>query len=287
MPSTLATSPSARPLGVLKATLYTTAAAMLIATVYSLVMWFIPFVNVLTILAAPAFGMFVAHAAERGCEVGRVRHRGVAYAILAFALTVGFYTAWVVWVAAVARDPETLLLGLHPGVLASLIAYLNVIGLWKVGDFSPTGSILWLLWIVEALLLYGVAFAAVRVPLENLLRRPFCRTCEGFIGRPEHLVHFGLGPDTRAEVADHVAARDWEYFAGLGRSEDEDNAHRLLLAKCACGRLQAATVERHTRDLGDYGDYSSLAKDAVLSDDEPERIAAAARLARPPYRAPS
>jgi hypothetical protein len=281
MASALATSPSAPVWGVVQAVVTATAAALVIGVVYALAVRHIPFVNLLTLAGAPVFGAMVAMAAEHGFTAGRVRHREAGLAVVMVAVALGFYASWVVWVAAVIGSTEALSLAWQPIELLRTIEAINAAGPWKFQGWRATGAMLWMLWLVEAVLIFGAAYLSAEGDLRRLTTRPFCTQCAQWIGRAEGVANFGLGTDESSVVREHVRAREWEYFAELGASEDVDNGHRVLIAQCGCGRVQCATVERNVRAAGEVGDCTFLAKELVLEDDEPQRIHASARLARP------
>lgn len=280
MASALATSPSASPAGVLQALMITTVGALVIGAGYGLAVAYIPFVNLLTLVGAPVFGAMVAMVGEKGFVAGRVRRREAGLAIVMIATALGFYVSWVIWVAAVVESSEALSLAWQPVELLRTIDAINAAGPWKLRGWRPTGAELWLLWFVEGLLIFALAYQGAEREQARLLARPFCTECKEWIGRAQGVANFGLGEDESSVVREHVRAREWEYFAGLGLSNDVDNGHRVLVAQCACGRVQCATVERNVRLPGEIGDCTFLAKELVLEDGELKRIEAPARLAR-------
>jgi len=279
MASTLATSPSAPPGGVLLAGLITSSVGLVVGVGYGLAVAYVPFVNVLTLLGAAIFGGVMAWAGAKGFEAGRVRHREAGLAIVMIATTLGFYVSWVIWVAALFETTEALSLAWRPVELMRSIETINAAGPWKFQGWRPTGNVLWGLWFIEALLIFGLAYKGTEREQERLLARPFCTECKQWIGRAQGIANFALGEDEASVVREHIRAREWEYFTRLGLSEDVDNGHRVLVAQCECGKVQCATVERNTRAPGEIGDCTFLAKELVLGEGELKRIEAPARLA--------
>jgi len=86
----------------------TIAAAVALGVGYALAIWYIPFINLLSLAGAPMFGVLIATTADHGFRTGRVRHRGAALAVVVLASAIGLYVSWIVWIAAVQRTPEAL-----------------------------------------------------------------------------------------------------------------------------------------------------------------------------------
>jgi hypothetical protein len=92
---------TAPPGGVLLATAIAVPAAVGLGAVYGYVSCILPFVHLATLVAAPVLGVMFAAAAVHGFKLGRVRHVTVGVTVVMIATAVGFYMAWVAWVAAI------------------------------------------------------------------------------------------------------------------------------------------------------------------------------------------
>lgn len=92
---------TAPPGGVLLAAAMTMGAAIALGIVYGFVLAYLPFVHIATLAAAPALGAIIAQVANHGFQLGRVRHTATGMTVVTFAAAIGFYAAWVAWIAAV------------------------------------------------------------------------------------------------------------------------------------------------------------------------------------------
>lgn len=271
---------TAPPGGIALAAAITVAAAVGIGVVYGYALSALPVVHIVTLAAAPAFGLIIAVAAEFGFKLGRVRHSTAGLTIVMIGAVIGLYASWAAWVCGLIGEPDLLALASRPLLLLDVIAGINEAGPWSIRNWRPTGLALSILWLVEAGCIVGMARKTAITNLQKLSDRPFCPACNNWIGPAEGLANFGLGdPD---EVRQHVRDRDWEYFSNLGISYDVDNANRLSLTQCKCGALRCATLERATRRPDSVRERALIAQHVLLTADEVQRLRAAASNAHQP-----
>lgn len=136
-----------------------------------------------------------------------------------------------------------------------------------------------LLWAVEAALIIGVATKVGREHAESLYMRPFCEQCRSWQAPTRTLACLKLGADDPEDLRAAIAAGNWEPLLGRGRSEDEDQAVRLVGGSCNCGELNVLSIERHTHDSDDYR-YETLGRDLLVDERLVSRLCQGNRAAR-------
>lgn len=124
--------------------------------IYAYASWYIPFIYIQFILTG-GFGLIIGLTMARGFLWGKIRG-GVYQKMLAFAAAlIGFYCAWAIWEALVLEQSPFLLL-LNPLAVWDTSRLFNVMGLWSIaGDTPITGTLLYLFWALEAIIIFGVA----------------------------------------------------------------------------------------------------------------------------------
>lgn len=137
-----------------QATLGTCVAAMALGVVYGSVLAWVPHAYLLTPLAAAGFGYLVALVAERMLVASRVAQRGARLGLPLFAGTLGFYVAWVAWVATVYHTRDAFILVWSPPSLFTTLQILAYYPTWQLLGWDPKVHDLWSLWGCELLVYF-------------------------------------------------------------------------------------------------------------------------------------
>jgi hypothetical protein len=147
------------------------AAALVLALVYVYAVWYIPFVYINFFLCL-GFGLGVGAALAGLVRLGKLRSPG---AVGALALLVGLAAVYLEWgmYLTLVFNTETTGKGAdadtntsfslrlftdimtHPTAMWVAIRQLNETGTWSLKSSTPTGVLLGLIWVVEALLILG------------------------------------------------------------------------------------------------------------------------------------
>ena len=85
------------------------------------------------------------------------------------------YVSWVGWILAMSKQQ---LLTFAPGEILSVIAEAAEEGVWSISGSTPTGVLLYLVWIVEALLIIG---ATAGVAMAIVSSAVFCEPCDRWL----------------------------------------------------------------------------------------------------------
>ncbi|HEX4959546.1 MAG TPA: toll/interleukin-1 receptor domain-containing protein [Thermoanaerobaculia bacterium] len=207
-----------------------------LAFAYSYSLLSLPFVQanvVLTLL----YGLLSGLATGFPLRWITVRNSGMA-ALIGLAAGLGaVYLSWAVWV----YGPPDLfkapgLLGLvdlvfSPARLWHFLRIINATGSWDIWGYKPTGTILWLLWSLEAALIIGLSsfFAAVPVVIE------ICEACGTWCqSQPGVAKLRSCGP---AELKRRLEAKDLAFLEALGAPPSGANQWLALDLNCCekCG----------------------------------------------------
>jgi hypothetical protein len=126
------------------------------------------------------FGALIGAASGAAMCWGKVRSKLVAGAVGFAASFFGLYVSWVAWMLHLINPSFWLLnpvrAAMHPRGLWQAMLAVNTVGTWSYRGGTPEhGTVLWIIWIAEALL---VLTAGLFAALALVQRRPFCERCE-------------------------------------------------------------------------------------------------------------
>jgi hypothetical protein len=127
-----------------------------------------------------AFGALIGAASGAAMCWGKVRNKPVSGAVAFAASLFGLYVSWVIWILHLVHPSVWLnnpvRAAMHPRGLWRAMLAVNAVGTWSYQGGTPEhGTILWIVWISEALL---VLTAGMLVAVALVQRRPFCERCE-------------------------------------------------------------------------------------------------------------
>jgi hypothetical protein len=251
-----------------------------------------PIVN-LTWLATAAFGIGMGAVTDAGLRRALVRNVAVAVIVSVAVALVGLYFSWAVWVHAVTKLP-TLELTFSPVRMWQVIATLNAKGVWQFRSATPTGIILWLVWIGEAGAILG---CAVYFAAHEMQEGTFCENCAqwakstagiGYVAagaRPEignkaAMKAYGRElEDMAAELRRRLEAKDFAYLEHLGSVASDAIAWFTLdLQSCRqCGqtntlRLSLSRKRIDRKKVEDKADGKEIFRQLLLSPSEAEAL---------------
>jgi hypothetical protein len=178
MPSYYKHSGKSTPQGVVFGLLVGAAVSVPAAFLYDYGIFTIPSAN-LRGFSTLAFGALVGAASGTAMCWGKVRNKPLAGAVGFGASFFGLYVSWVAWILHLIFPSVWLFYpvraAMHPRGLWRAALAVNAAGTWSYGGGTPEhGTILWIVWIGEALL---VLTAGTLVAVALVQRRPFCERC--------------------------------------------------------------------------------------------------------------
>lgn len=162
-------------MGILLAVIFGLIASIGGAFVYGLLINYVPFIYA-NILFAYFFGFGIAKAITFGAKLGHITNKGVIYGIGTIFILITEYFSWVFWIY-VSSEFELLMFKL--GDMIDIIKRVNIIGAWEIKGTVVTGTVLWIVWALEAVIIaYGI--------LKNLKgfyqSNSYCSRCNSWVG---------------------------------------------------------------------------------------------------------
>jgi hypothetical protein len=181
--------------GVMLVLLVGVGSAALLGVVYGYAIYYNPIVYInflLPIFLGGGLGQLVSWAAG----IGKVRSRMVVVQGGLIAGIVAEYLGWVVWVLAYSGHEA---LVIHPTGLLLVIQATAEEGAWSIRSFTPSGIVLYLIWIAEAVIIVG---AATLFPLSKIGDKPFCERCNQWVTEKKSFYPFALVQDPEQMIED-------------------------------------------------------------------------------------
>lgn len=211
------------------------AGGALLAVAYAYLLQFVPYVK-LRFLLPLAFGAglgFFPAVVMRQKKVRSLTHGMVVVGVGALAC---LYVSWCYWIYLLMQASEPQVgwghlagLLLQPQVTWDVVKLLAVDGVWGIDKGGAvSGWALWLVWILEALAVVGIALMAAR---HRLWREPFCEGCDEWC-TPES-PDVWAGAKDKAELRQRLESKDFQTLSQKAQSPDETTAcYRLDLHTC-------------------------------------------------------
>jgi hypothetical protein len=275
--------------------------AVVLAAVYAYLILYIPLAGYISFLLTFGFGWALGWVVAKSVRWGNVRNRAVATAISAIVGLAALYVAWAVWLYALLQregvDVTAMEVIFSPLGMWELILAINESGAWSISGATPTGIVLWLIWLIEAVIIVGAAVYFGRAAVND----PFCETCNLWSKYSAGVLVTGMG-DTAA-LKSSLERHDFSPVAQPGPAKNTNrflsyDVHRCtecgqfnVLTVCGCevstdkdGNLQVKKVPlikellvspEEVAYLGDVATQFEAAEQQALSTPPPEEAAAA------------
>lgn len=239
-PSSALSPPAALLLGVAGG-----VAAVVLACVYAYASAWIPFIYAKLFLTL-GLGMGLGFATAWLLRAAHVRHPMVWLGASVALSAVAVYVSWILWVLAI-TDHEVL--AILPWDLASLLPPLAEHGVWEIKGWTPTGSILYGVWIFEALLVAVACVTAVRGAMGD---EAYCEPCSAWMPSPQVVQRFQSLADTQA-FREKVERSYWSALEALRPTPAAQDFLRVHLWHCpGCGtndlmRITAVVLRKDSK----------------------------------------
>lgn len=163
------------------ATLPVLAIVAVLGYIYAVLILFIPFIYV-NVLMTVGYGILAAYLAEAALWYGKCRSETHALIFASFIALFAIYVQWAVWlqiigffgeeVSFVERLDVVVYYLTHPVVMWEDMKSIAEVGVWGFGENLVNGTMLWIVWILEALIILGVIVFRTGENVDS----PFCET---------------------------------------------------------------------------------------------------------------
>ena len=150
----------------------------------------------LNLLLCMGFGALLGVVVAGVLRWGKVRNTPVALALIFVITLAAYYVCWDAWIVAVLSrfdapyKPGLVELGRHPQAMWYIAQELNEIGTWSTSSTrkeNEHGVMLWIIWALEGLTIFGIAFVIVKSMMSDL---PFCERCNRWCDKSRALNTF-------------------------------------------------------------------------------------------------
>lgn len=167
-------------LGLVLMVLFGTATAAVLGVLYAYLTNFIPFPYI-NFFITLGYGGAVGLATGFGGKLGKVRNIPIMLAGGALAGLIAVYTAWVGYFFVSVGSRELLL---DPIALFGFAKLVAALGPWSIFGITPKGDLLYILWVIEAVMIIGSSAAGAAVIVSNSL---FCERCHAWF-KGKHII---------------------------------------------------------------------------------------------------
>ena len=149
---------------------------LVLGVIYGYLLYFIPFIY-LNFLIVLGYAYAISVVLSWAARFGKIRNiLLISLAALGFGL-LAEYVGWVSWLAAILGSPVNLIGFFFPLEVIGFIQEVARQGAWTVFDFTPTGALLYLVWLGEAVAVIG---GITYLTYSNFKRIPFCEESDAW-----------------------------------------------------------------------------------------------------------
>lgn len=276
-------SGKAPALGVLIALVIGCAAGFVLAIGYGYLLVYIPIAGYVTFLFAAGFGGVTGFATSMGLKFGKVRNRTTWGVVVVVVSLFTFYAGWAWWMYALLRRggaDVSLADVFSPGQLWSLVLLVNEKGAWSMKGWTPTGIVLWILWLIEAAIIFGslFMFSGILTPPD-----PFCERCTAWCQEHEGVAFTSAPTDPAALAAEapelkrQLEQKDFSRLEALGPPVSGEPFFRLDQYHCeTCDTIHLLSLNHIHVEYDEKGgskeDVTPMLEHLMISRQEAEEV---------------
>ena len=184
-------------LGILMTLVGGSVIGAILGALYGLLIYYIPFIYINAFITF-GFGVGLAMLVGALGVVGKIRNVGVITVVALIVALVAYITHWVVWV-----ERMTEIRTVNGAELWEYIVAINTVGPWSIFGWTPSGTSLWAIWGVEAIVIVGLGTVSARGGIDL----PFCEdtgqwASEELLGGQFQVIDTNRTMDTPQSVLD-------------------------------------------------------------------------------------
>jgi hypothetical protein len=207
--------------------------AVILAAIYSAAIVYVPIGGTISFIFTFAFAFGLGYMNSWLGYLGKCRNIKLLNIMGLGTALVGLYWAWVFFVYFLlsktgAQGLNLLKISTSPLVLFDVIKSINSTGWFTIKGATPSGIVLWILWSIEALIVFFFAFA---ISSSKIDERVFCEACNEWAPEGNDI---DLELPYTAEEIEQIALGEFEIISQLYKA-DKDFFPRLIVKPVACG----------------------------------------------------
>jgi len=225
-------------------------AGPIIGIIYALAIFYCPFIYInffLTIGTGYAIGFVISKAVS----IGKMRNPMWAGILALTGSFLVLYVHWVVWILAAL---EYQYLVLFPQDVWAVIVEFGANGVWEMFGSTPSGLLLYAIWLVEALIIF---ITALQLPIEQT-NKLFCEVCSRWVKNEEQSSRkLAFGEDENLITSTIEAAMSGDVLQLNQLEEAPDGTHHYLKLETSscktCERINFMSLSNTTITFDDDG----------------------------------
>lgn len=219
-------------------------AAVVLAAVYAYAALYVPVVGTITVILTAGFGAAAGAIPGTMLKRGNTRSKAVAAIIGVVVGLIALWASWVFWIYALLRrsdvDVSLPAIAFAPTSLWSAMVEVNKRGVWNVHGLQPSGAFLWVIWGLEACIIFFLSYALCE---GTIAAQPFCESCNRWCEAEEDVgscaapANAGAGKaENAAELRTRLEAKDFSALEKQGPVGNRAEWLRWDLHVCkSCG----------------------------------------------------
>ena len=260
--------------------------SLILSLVYAYISVYSPIVGIVSVLVLMGYGFGLVLALSLAARLSKVRNTGFLSLVGALVGLFAVYSSWAAFMAVVLSKSGlegVTYMGMltSPEALWEGVKLINDNGWFSVKGSTPTGGVLWALWGVEALVIFGAGFFGGVIAISDSV---FCEGCQEWAEEVEPPARFAITDDPA--LLERAAEADLDALAALPCTLPVLGAYlQTELLRCeTCDKtatLQVKLVKTTINDKGEESeDTDDLSPQVLIG---PEAVARIEQLAlRPP-----
>ena len=249
-------------------------AGALLGALYGVISFYNPFIY-FTFLGALAAGGATGWVVGYGARAGKVRNSVLMVLAGLLAGLVAEYLNLVGWVWAVFEGHPVVL---SPLTLLSALQRVAEEGAWSLSSWTPKGFWLYLFWIMEGLIIVGVAAFTAPTVLSDV---PFCETCSAWVKDKKVFGPFQV-PELPDTLKPKLESGDFSVLEQLEKPKSTPQqwlmVELLYCPSCAERVFLAVTVHaKVVEDKKEKEESSALVSNLIITPEHREKLQAIGR----------
>jgi len=232
----------------------------ILGAIYALLIHFIPFIY-LDALIVIGYAVAVSVVLSSAARYGKVRNMFLLGLAAFFFGVLADYIGWVVWLTLVVGDPKFLVEFIFPLDVLYYITLIAQEGAWSIGGTTPTGTVLYLFWFIEACIVIG---GTIYLTVKSFSKTPFCEDSDRWADKRSVLGLFNPLSNI-PQFKNAVLQGSFAPFNELKPSNPNSNHYTLLeVYECVeCKNFFVLNVDDVTIKINNKGKADATTKSII------------------------
>lgn len=223
--------------------------------IYAALVVFIPIVGFVSLVAFAGLAFGLSEVVRRGARVHHSRSRALNRALGAFLGACTMYSSWaffLFFLSTVHGGELPLLRAFDPGVVVYGISELGATGWQTIKGFTPSGGLLYLAWLLEAVVIVGWPAWLGGQAAEQ----PYCESCGDWIEASRGVLLFGYNPGV--DVDEMIRRWDVGTLLALAPAGTDDLDNWNLIDRIDCPSCDGFTAVGVLKIVWSHDDHGQL-----------------------------